>query len=538
MTKVLTAVCLAVLVVFPAFAAKDPDQEVQKALNQLSRNGYDVSTLRSRSVTEDELGMVHVRFDQFIDGVRVFEGDLVTHARSDGSFKEDSVGKILKTLLKPGKAKLTADDALAAARAAFGENAPADAELVILPSANGNGFELAWSVDIDNTATEDQVLSPRREQMMIDAHTGAVLNRWSNLQTTAATGIGTGYYAGAVAALPVDQVSATSFTLKDIPNNAWTTDYNNKTDCFLFCTPQVGTVYTSTSSTFGTNGALTDRKSIGVDAHHFSEKTLSYFSTMFGRNGIDNQNNRTLGSSSNAGKMVSRTHYGSKYNNAFWNGKWMTYGDGDGTTYNPFDAVDVVGHEMTHGITERTAKLTYKNESGAANESFSDIFGTAVEYFVGTKTGFNGIVYAADYKIGEDLYIVRAASKALRHMDEPHMASNGGYTADDDPDHYSERYTGTGDSGGVHINSGIQNKVFYLLAAGGTHHKNPGVAYAAIGLDKAARISYRALTVYCTASSNFSAVRVAFVNAANDLYGANSAESNAVASAWTAVGVN
>src|SRR5918998_6179458 len=207
----------------------------------------------------------------------------------------------------------------------------------------------------------------------------------------------------------------------------------------------------------------------------------------------------------------------------------MFYGDGDGTNYTPFVTLDICGHEMQHGITSRTAGLIYSNESGALNESWSDVFGAMVELYArgGQET-------AGTWLIGEDAYTPSRAGDALRYMDTPHRAGNGGYTADDDPDHYSERYTGTGDSGGVHINSGIANHVFYLVAVGGTHHR--GGSMTGIGADAAARIWYRALTTYMTSSTNFSGARTATLNAANALYGAGSTQSLAVAQAWTLCG--
>ncbi len=120
-------------------------------------------------------------------------------------------------------------------------------------------------------------------------------------------------------------------------------------------------------------------------------------------------------------------------------------------------------------------------------------------------------------------------------MDNPHSAANNGFTADDDPDHYSERYTGTGDNGGVHINSGIANKAFHLLAVGGSHHM--GGSMTGVGAVAAARIWYLALTGYMTSGTNFAGARVATLAAATALYGAESTERGAVASAWTLCGV-
>ena len=318
-----------------------------------------------------------------------------------------------------------------------------------------------------------------------------------------------------------------SVGVAEIPNNGKTTDYANKTCPPVGCR-STGTVYSSADSIFGTNGAPSDRESIGVDAHFFAERTLSYFRSTFGRNGIDNNNNSLKWTF-----MVSRTHYGSNYNNAFWDGSSMTYGDGDGTTYRPFDAVDVVGHEMIHGITERTSNLTYSNESGAANESFSDIFGTVVEFYTGTRTGYNNVSYPPDYWMGEDLYYSNNPSnptRGIRNMQDPHIEG--------DPCHYSERYTGTSDNGGVHINSGIMNKVWYLLTNGGTNHADTtGTSVTGIGMTASAAIAYDADTKYCTASDTYAKVANAWVNAARGRYGAGSTQAVQSYNAWKACGV-
>src|SRR5690606_17963299 len=138
----------------------------------------------------------------------------------------------------------------------------------------------------------------------------------------------------------------------------------------------------------------------------------------------------------------------------------MTYGDGDGAVFSPLVTLDICGHEMTHGITQHTAGLIYSGESGALNESMSDVFGAMVErYAQGAGS--------ATWKRGDACYTPQnGADDALRYLDDTHKARDKGYTADDDPDHYSERYVGPYDNGGVHINSGISNKAFYLLAMG------------------------------------------------------------------------
>ena len=190
----------------------------------------------------------------------------------------------------------------------------------------------------------------------------------------------------------------------------------------------------------------------------------------------------------------------------------MTYGDGDGTTFTPLTTIDICGHEMTHGVTERSANLTYSNESGALNEATSDIFGSMVELYAD-----GGVVSADTWKIGEDAYTPGTSGDALRSMSNPNSLG--------DPDHYSLRYTGTADSGGVHTNSSIVNHAFYLMAAGGTNRVS-GVAVTGVGTTAMEKIWYRALTSYLTSSTNFASARTATINAANDLYGSTSAQYN------------
>ncbi|WP_413787108.1 M4 family metallopeptidase [Rossellomorea sp. YZS02] len=246
-----------------------------------------------------------------------------------------------------------------------------------------------------------------------------------------------------------------------------------------------------------------------VDAHYYAGTTYDYYKNTHNRNSYDG----------NGAALKSTVHYGRNYNNAFWNGQQMVYGDGDGSTFVSLSGgLDVIAHELTHAVTDTTADLIYQNESGAINESMSDIFGTLVEFDANNNP---------DWEIGEDIYTPNKSGDALRSMSDP--AKYG------DPDHYSVRYTGTQDNGGVHINSGIGNKAAYLLSQGGTHY---GVKVTGIGTAKTGKIYYRALTQYLTPTSNFSQLRSAAVQAATDIYGAGSAEVASVNAAYNAVGVN
>ncbi|WP_202126089.1 M4 family metallopeptidase [Actinomadura physcomitrii] len=204
---------------------------------------------------------------------------------------------------------------------------------------------------------------------------------------------------------------------------------------------------------------------------------------------------------------------------------------GDGTQLGPLTALDVTAHEMTHGVTSATANLTYSGESGGLNEATSDIMAAAVEFYA------NNSADPGDYLVGEKVVLPGFGQAALRFMDRP---SKDG----ESPDAWS---SGTKNLD-VHYSSGVANHFYYLLSEGSGAKTINGVSYdsptsngstvTGIGRDAATKIWYRALTTYMTSSTDYKAARTATLNAAKDLYGAGSAQYNAVAAAWSAVNVN
>lgn len=266
-----------------------------------------------------------------------------------------------------------------------------------------------------------------------------------------------------------------------------------------------------------TGGSTSD--SVISTAHAHAATSYDYYWNVHSRDSFNG-----------SGAQIRTTvHHDVNYNNAFWNGSQLVYGDGDGVNFSPLgNALDVGAHELSHAVTTYSANLTYSNESGALNEATSDIMAAAVEAWK------DGAVTSNTWKVGEDVTTPGTAGDALRYMNNP--------TADGDSyDYYPERYTGTGDNGGVHLNSGIANLAFYLMTMGGTHPRGkttvsvPALSTTATtSIDMAAKIWYRALTVYMTSSTNFSAARTATAQAATDLYGATAAST--VHKAWDAVG--
>jgi Zn-dependent metalloprotease len=255
----------------------------------------------------------------------------------------------------------------------------------------------------------------------------------------------------------------------------------------------------------------------GVEVHWVSEQTYDYYLGTFGRNSFDND----------GGAIISYVDWmeGDDRNNAFWAGTYAAFGAGDGIIHGSFGAVDVVGHEITHGVTDHSAGLIYSGESGALNESFSDIFGTAVEFY--SEGGDKG-----DWLVGEDVYLT---SGAIRSMSSPKAFS--------DPDTYLGEYWYDtnlgGDNGGVHTNSGVQNHWFYLLSEGGSGENDDGISFqvAGIGLEDASAIAYSNLTNYLLPDSRYADAATYSIQAAGDLFGEGSQQAGSVRSAWEAVGI-
>lgn len=251
-----------------------------------------------------------------------------------------------------------------------------------------------------------------------------------------------------------------------------------------------------------------------INAYDSAGLVRSYYRQVLNRDSIDNR----------ALDLVLNVHYGTKYNNAFWDGDEMTFGDGDGVIFAGFArSLDVVAHELAHGVTQYAAGLVYKNESGALNEHFSDVFGTAITQWAGQERPDSADWLIGDEIMGPDLY-----GEALRSMRHPGTAyDNPILGKDPQPAHYKDRYTGTADNGGVHINSGIPNRAFYLVA---TELGDTQVA---------AKIWYHALH-FLASNSTLAQAAVQVADSARILVKAGVVPKGAaqiVRGAWRAVGV-
>ncbi len=250
------------------------------------------------------------------------------------------------------------------------------------------------------------------------------------------------------------------------------------------------------------------------EAYDGAGATYDLYFKVYGRNSIDERGMR----------LDSTVHYSHNYDNAFWNGQQMVYGDGDGELFKRFTvAIDVIGHELTHGVTEYEAGLEYQDQPGALNESFSDVFGSLVKQYKRGQTAQD-----ADWLIGQGLLAAGVKGKALRSMKEPGTAYDDDILGKDpQPGHMKDYVKTDDDNGGVHINSGIPNRAFYETAI-----RLGGKAWT-----KAGQVWYITLRDKLRPASSFSDAAHLTEAAARELYGAGSPEQKAVRAGWAAVGI-
>lgn len=418
------------------------------------------------SVKADNLNQTHVRFAQQQNGVPVFGADLIVHLNAQGAVLAvngytlpDAVTVSTTATAKPSRVDVAALSQVAAADAFIAERS-----LVILNPG---------------LITDQASASSLTYRLRVDSVTQPHLAMW----------------------VFVDAQSAeVRFSYPAVTDGRNRNTYNMKH----------GTSYTSaTLARTESQAAVTTAPNCTPtdvnNAHDYAGDTYNFY---FNRYGRDSYNNA-------GGALNSYVCYSSGYQNAFWDGSKMTYGDGFAA------ADDVVAHELSHGVTEYASGLVYSNQSGALNESYSDIFGEAVDL---TNTGGNDSA-AVRWDMGEDI----PGIGAIRDMMDPTRFS--------DPDRTNSTYyyCGTSDSGGVHTNSGVPNKAFALMVDGGTFN---GYTITALGMDKSAAIEYRTNEVYLTSAAKMLDNYNSLLSACGDLYGAGSADCTNVRYALEAVKMN
>ncbi|MCX5092978.1 M4 family metallopeptidase [Streptomyces sp. NBC_00365] len=464
--------------------------------------------LVARDVIKDADGTVHTRYERTYAGLPVLGGDLVVDTTKAG--RTERVIKATRASLKV--ASLT--PVIAASKAEKQALSLAKADGSKKTDADRAPRKVIWAADGKPTLAYETVVggfqddgTPNQLHVITDAATGKKLYEYQGIET----GIGNTQYSGQVT-LTTTQ-SGSNYTLTDGARGGHKTYNLNRG------TSGTGTLFSQTSDTWG-NGTTSNAATAGADAHYGAAETWDFYKNTFGRSGIKN----------NGVGAYSRVHYGNAYINAFWDDSCfcMTYGDGAGNA-DPLTAIDVAGHEMSHGVTSNTAGLNYSGESGGLNEATSDIFGTGVEFYA------NNASDPGDYLIGEKIDI-NGDGTPLRYMDKP--SKDGGSA-----DNWSSSVGGLD----VHYSSGVANHFFYLLSEGsgakvinGVSYNSPtadGLPVTGIGRDKALQIWYRALTTKFTSTTNYAAARTGTLAAAGELYGTTSAEYTAVQNAWAAVKV-
>ncbi|GAB3827088.1 M4 family metallopeptidase [Dactylosporangium cerinum] len=488
----------------PASASPSPSslQAHRAEIRAADSEAYTVTSSK-----KDANGASHTRYARTYHGLRVYGGDFVVHAAADGTFAGTSVG--LHAPLTLGTTAAVSKTAGAAkAKSAFqGSITAVGSPELFVDASDGTGV-LAYETVISGWLADGQ--TPSKLHVITDANSNAVRGAFDEIETV--NGTGNSIYSGTVT---IDTtLSGSTYQMIDPSHgNGRTCDMNNGTST---CT-----TFTDADNTWGT-GANSNRQSAGVDAHFGAAKTFDYYKNVHGRNGIFG----------NGAGVPSRVHYGNAYVNAFWDGSQMTYGDGSGNN-RPLVALDVAGHEMSHGVTEALAGLVYSGESGGLNEATSDIFGSMVEFYAAAPSD------PGDYQIGEKINI-NGNNTPLRYMYNPTLdgSSHGCWST-------------TTKNVDVHYSSGVANHFFFDLAegTGATSFGTSPVcgsapAVVGIGRAKAEKIWYRALDVYFTSNTSYvntsnpaNTARAYTLRAATDLHGTCSAEYKAVQAAWTAVNV-
>jgi bacillolysin len=463
----------------------------------------------------------HERLQQMYRGVPVFGGELVR--QRDGRAIVSVYGRTYEGIDLDVTPAVSRDDAVAAAvRAAGAGSIIETVQLVILPGAAA--YALAYRIDLRspldlatcfvnamNVRVERLDSRIRQQGGVIGVGTG-VLGDQKKISTTSVT---SGYQT-------VDRLRPDILSTFDFRGSLF------RLNLFLIIDTTFDADLAQDSDNHWIDGAI-------VDAHVYQGWVYDYYFKRFGRRGLDDHNLPIRGivhplAREDAAFYSPQTR-SVFINNALYLGNGvMVYGDGDGHLFDYLaGGLDIVAHELTHGVTDFTSNLQNRDEPGALNEAFSDIMAATAEFMfqpAGTGRG------QSDWLIGED--VTRQAPGYVRSMADPHAAG--------DPDHYSLRkFVGTStDSGGVHFNATIVDHVYYLAVNGGRNRVS-GITVPGIGLanvDRMAAVFYRAFAFFLVPSSTFADARAATLRAAEELYGTRSNEFVQLKLAWQAAGLN
>ena len=486
--------------------------------------------LELRLEREDTLiaGRSHTRYQQTVNGVPIYGASVARQADEKG-VTVSIFGDLYEGVNVATTPALSSDRVreLITARTGVVLGEGREPRLTILPRKDGT-FTLVYTARV--ATPEDVTL------YFIDAGTGAIVDQRSDAKRqVSSVGVGIGVLGERKKVSSSSQSGTYVGSDRLRPPAIETYDMRGNLNRLLlilngFIAP-VASDFASDPDNDWTDGA-------NVDAHVYAGYTYDYYFKRFGRRGLDDRNIRMRSFTHPVNRDDFRTAsldvLGTFYLNAFYAGNgMMVYGEGlppnitfGGQRWNYLaGSLDVVAHELTHGVTDYTSDLIYENESGALNEAFSDIMGVSTVFFYQQPGSGAG---TADYVIGNDVI----TPGGIRSLADP--LSFG------DPDNYRVRFTGPEDNGGVHINSGIASHAFYLAIEGGTN-RTSGLSVQGIGAanrEQMEKVFYRAFTQLLPANARFATARAATLQAAQDLYPGNNPIANALTQAWTAVGVN
>lgn len=461
-----------------------------------------VSELNPLKVEHDNLGMTHVRLQQMFKGLRVVGAQMIVHFAADGSVSSVN-GRYSPTPQIETTPGISAH--LASSSASQAVKVPAASQELVVYLKNYIPV-LAFEVRLPTRMAPNQ-------KVTVDARTGAVLDIDDGIRYDGSdVGSGPGVF-GASRSLNIF-LSATRYYLVDATKTMYTPPFDSLKGVIDTWdahndTIDVGNYYRQASLVDDPNGdkVFNDNAALAaaVDAHFFTGKVYDYYKSHFNRNSWDDA----------GGRLRNVVHYRSRYNNAFWNGIIMTYGDGDGVVFASLaGAFDVIVHEITHGVTQATAALEYRGQSGALNESYSDVIACMAD--------------SGNWQIGEDVYTPSVGGDALRDLSDPHQGGSGpadrGWQPATMNEYLYTPYTSDYDNGEVHTNSGIPNHAAYYVAS-------------SIGHARTEQIYYRTLAYYLTPKSVFIDARLLSLQATADLYGGGGAEYAAVAAGFDNVGI-
>jgi bacillolysin len=495
-------------------------EESQAAISflQTNRGAFRIDNaaeeLSVRGIVQDDLGMKHVRLDQRYQGLKVIGRELVAHFTADGTLKtvngKFEPGIDVETIPKIASqtAATTATDDLATF---FAKANPTEPELVIFPWEGTN--YLAWRMFLYSDTPDG------RWEYFINAATGEVIFKANRIMNTAAIGTGIGVMGTARNHIDTD-LNVSTYQMRDNTRQAGNNPHGHDgqmppgsyLQCNIASTTLPGSIATDADNVWNASA-----QAPAVDGQVYSALVYDWWLRVFNRNGYDN-----AGSS-----MLTVVNYSAEgNNNAYWDGQRIVIWSYSSGWRSLAGCPDVIAHEWGHAITERESNLAYQMESGALNESFSDMMGAAFEFAHDTMD-------VPDWFMGEN---GQTSGVAFRSMSDPHTFGDPDYYGTSDP--YWVDVNGCypssfNDYCGVHTNSGVGNKWFYLLSDGGIFH---GVTVTGVGVANAIKIAYRANTSYWTSSTDYANAALGTVSAANDL-DPTGTWTTQVALAWTAVGV-